>query len=343
MGRADPGRPGDEPEVGGPRQRGRAGGRVGERGADGNGAEARRRRWRRTPRPQPSRRRGRGRGGGAGKAETVARPRRSRSDAASRSPPAAKPSQEASRRRSRDEEAARPKKKPARSQAEAEAQEPGTRPRPKKRKKSQAVLATAGEPGGTGSQVAGGPRRGDPDEDGRSRRPRAGCAGACGSRAACGCPCGGCTTRTRRRCSPRPTRRRGCAGSRGRRSARASRMPQYWQRQPSRASTALRVIRRRWMSRGTRTKLTRRITSGGVEPHRLRAQDPVAALEHLGLLLQDQDQGAADGADVERLVGGVEDEDAAAREPAACSAGCERRWLRRPFPAAAAVRMMRRF
>ena len=38
--------------------------------------------------------------------------------------------------------------------------------------------------------------------------------------------------------------------------------PQYWQVQPSRASTALRVIRRRWMSRGTRTKLTSRMTSG---------------------------------------------------------------------------------
>ena len=39
-------------------------------------------------------------------------------------------------------------------------------------------------------------------------------------------------------------------------------VPQYWQIQPSRASTALRVMRRRWTSRGTRTKVTSRITSG---------------------------------------------------------------------------------
>ena len=47
---------------------------------------------------------------------------------------------------------------------------------------------------------------------------------------------------------------------------------------------------------------------GPVEAHRLGAQDVVAALEHLGLLLQDQHQGAADGADVERLVARVEDQ-----------------------------------
>ena len=96
-------------------------------------------------------------------------------------------------------------------------------------------------------------RGGDADEDVRARAPSASCAGASGSRAAGGCPCAGCTARRRRRCSPRPTRRRGCAGSRGRRSARVAREPQYWQVQASRASTALRVILRRWTSRGMRT------------------------------------------------------------------------------------------
>src|SRR6202000_82130 len=38
--------------------------------------------------------------------------------------------------------------------------------------------------------------------------------------------------------------------------------PQYWQVQESRARTARRVILRRWASRGMRTELTRRITSG---------------------------------------------------------------------------------
>ena len=93
-------------------------------------------------------------------------------------------------------------------------------------------------------------------------------------------------------------------------------VPQYWQVHPSRASTALRVIRRRWMSLGTRTKLDQADHLRAVEPHRLRAEDIVAMLENLGLLLQDQDQGASHRADVERLVARVEDQHSPARQPA---------------------------
>ena len=45
-------------------------------------------------------------------------------------------------------------------------------------------------------------------------------------------------------------------------TVRFEREPQYWQAQPSRAKTARRVILRRWVSRGTLTKVTRRMTTG---------------------------------------------------------------------------------
>ena len=55
------------------------------------------------------------------------------------------------------------------------------------------------------------------------RHPRLACAGACRSGAAAGRPCGGCTARRRRRCSPSPSRRPWSAGSRGRRSGSCAR------------------------------------------------------------------------------------------------------------------------
>ena len=54
---------------------------------------------------------------------------------------------------------------------------------------------------------------------------------------------------------------------------------------------------------------------GAVEAHRLGAQDAVAVLEHLGLLLEQEHQGPPHGADVERLVARVEDQDPPARQP----------------------------
>ena len=45
-------------------------------------------------------------------------------------------------------------------------------------------------------------------------------------------------------------------------TVRFARAPQYWHVQPSRAKTARRVILRRCVSRGTLTKVTRRMTTG---------------------------------------------------------------------------------
>jgi hypothetical protein len=45
-------------------------------------------------------------------------------------------------------------------------------------------------------------------------------------------------------------------------TVRFAREPQYWHVQPSRAKTARRVILRRWVSRGTFTNVTRRMTTG---------------------------------------------------------------------------------
>src|SRR3954469_7335656 len=45
-------------------------------------------------------------------------------------------------------------------------------------------------------------------------------------------------------------------------TVRLEREPQYWQVQPSRAKTARRVMRRLWVSCGTRTYVTRRMTIG---------------------------------------------------------------------------------
>ena len=45
-------------------------------------------------------------------------------------------------------------------------------------------------------------------------------------------------------------------------TVRFARAPQYWQVQPSRAKTARRVILRRWVSRGTLTNVTSRMTTG---------------------------------------------------------------------------------
>src|SRR3712207_5408713 len=45
-------------------------------------------------------------------------------------------------------------------------------------------------------------------------------------------------------------------------TVRFARDPQYWHSQPSRANTARRVILRRWVSRGTFTKVTSRMTIG---------------------------------------------------------------------------------
>ena len=45
-------------------------------------------------------------------------------------------------------------------------------------------------------------------------------------------------------------------------TVRFAREPQYWHCQPSRAKTARRVILRRCVSRGTFTKVTRRMTIG---------------------------------------------------------------------------------
>ena len=146
-------------------------------------------------------------------------------------------------------------------------------------------------------------------------RPRAGCAGACGSRAASGCPCGGCRRRRRRRCSPRPTRRRGCAGSTwstvrpGLLGAAVLADPAVAGEHGLAGDPAPVDVARNADEADQADHL------GAVEPHRLRAQHAVALLEHLGLLLQDQDQRAADGADVERLVAGVEDEHPPAGEP----------------------------
>ena len=53
-----------------------------------------------------------------------------------------------------------------------------------------------------------------------------------------------------------------------------------------------------------------------VESHRLRAQNAVTALEHLGLLLEQEDQGAPHGADVEGLVARVEDQHPSAGQAA---------------------------
>src|SRR3954467_14026900 len=47
-------------------------------------------------------------------------------------------------------------------------------------------------------------------------------------------------------------------------TVRLVRAPQYWNSQPSRAKTARRAILRLWVSRGIRTYVTRRITTGFV-------------------------------------------------------------------------------
>ena len=48
----------------------------------------------------------------------------------------------------------------------------------------------------------------------------------------------------------------------------------------------------------------------------LRAQEPVGVLDHLGLLLEQEDDRAADGADVDRLIRGVQNEHPATAKPA---------------------------
>ena len=50
--------------------------------------------------------------------------------------------------------------------------------------------------------------------------------------------------------------------------------PQYWQVQASRASTALRVILRRWTSRGMRMYRIRRITQGRSNTRRSECSAP---------------------------------------------------------------------
>ena len=119
---------------------------------------------------------------------------------------------------------------------------------------------TAGHSGGCAGGGDGQPlpprrrdrRARDVDEDVRAAA-RAGLrAGACRPCRAGGRPCGGCTARRRRRCSPSvdgPPLERGMTWS----TVRFERAPQYWQVQPSRAKTARRVILRRCVSRGTLT------------------------------------------------------------------------------------------
>ena len=92
----------------------------------------------------------------------------------------------------------------------------------------------------------------------RAARPAAGAA-PCRTRSGGGPPCGRCTTGTTRRRSPTCAARPANAAARDRGSR--PRVPQYWQRWPSRANTARRdsgAVARN----GTRTKCTRRMTVG---------------------------------------------------------------------------------
>ena len=88
--------------------------------------------------------------------------------------------------------------------------------------------------------------------------------------------------------------------------------PQYWQVQASRASTALRVILRRWTSRGTADVADQADHAGALEDEPLGVERPLAALEDLGALLEHENRGAPNVADVDRLVARVEDQHPAA-------------------------------
>ena len=53
----------------------------------------------------------------------------------------------------------------------------------------------------------------------------------------------------------------------------------------------------------------------------------LGALDHLGALLEDQDHGAADRAHVDRLVGGVQHQNAAVRPALPLPLGGQRGWV----------------
>ena len=99
--------------------------------------------------------------------------------------------------------------------------------------------------------------------------------------------------------------------------------PQYWQVQPSRARTAFRVILLPVDVAGDAHEADQADHLGPVDAHGLGAEHVVAALEHLRLLLEEQDQRPAHGADVERLVARVQDQN----PPAGQAAGGVYRYL----------------